>query len=383
MKIVINALHARRGGGITYILNLFEGMGNPEGCEFVILTSNSFKYSNLPNCRHLIVNWPTENPLLRSVWERFVLPSMLRRLKADILFCPGGLINLKVPAGCKSVTMFRNMLPFDPVQYRKYGLSFQYLRNLLLKRLMLKSMRQADLVIFVSNFARNVIKQELGSHLKRSPVIPHGLNQRFKTAGSTGAARPDWLPKKEYLLYVSHFEVYKGQQELVEGYHILRQQRQTEEKLVLIGKNDNRYGQETIRMIHSLGLQDEILTPGIIDYWQLPGIYHHAKLNIFASSCENCPNILLEVLGAGRPVLVSDRPPMPEFGKDAVVYFDPSSPTDIAEKVMLIIDDQKAKETMSDAARQLSEYYSWKETVARTLKEIKKLSESNPTVSTQ
>jgi len=40
MKIVINALHARRGGGITYILNLFEGMGNPEGCEFVILESS-------------------------------------------------------------------------------------------------------------------------------------------------------------------------------------------------------------------------------------------------------------------------------------------------------------------------------------------------------
>ena len=81
---------------------------------------------------------------------------------------------------------------------------------------------------------------------------------------------------------------------------------------------------------------------GSMAHHALPSLYRHALINIFASECENCPNIMLEALASGRPLLASCREPMPEFGGDAAIYFDPSSPVELAEKLQSIIDDPVA-----------------------------------------
>ena len=51
--------------------------------------------------------------------------------------------------------------------------------------------------------------------------------------------------------------------------------------------------------------------------------YLDADLGLFASSCENMPNILLETMGAGLPIACSNRQPMPEILKNGGEYFDP------------------------------------------------------------
>ena len=373
MRIAINALSARKGGGITYLMNLFEGFGDNKEAEFFVLTSNSIQFSDRSNVKHVKARWPTINPLTRSLWESIFLPIYLRKIKADILFCPGGTINLKAPAGCKTVTMFRNMLPFDPVQRKKYGLSFQRLRNFLLNRLMRKSMSRADMVIFLSEHVRNQIMLQINGTLTKTVVIPHGLHNRFKTADSNNIKRPEWLPECEYLLYVSIFDVYKNQLEVVRGYSKLKQFRQTEEKLVLVGEHLNRYGQRVKDEINRLDLQRSVLLPGAIPYQALPNVYKHAKLIIFASECENCPNILIEALGSGKPLLVSNRQPMPEFGRDAVKYFNPALPEDLANKIYSIIDDQVILDKLSEKVRVLAQSYDWGKTADLTLEVFKKL----------
>ena len=158
-------------------------------------------------------------------------------------------------------------------------------------------MTHADLVIFISDYARELIWKQLNGTLKRTVVIPHGLHNRFKTAGFTDIYRPAWLPSVDYILYVSIFDVYKNQLEVVRGYNILKHLRPTDEKLILVGEHHTRYGQRVKEEIRKLGLQDDIILPGAIPYCDLPNVYKHAKLNIFASECENCPNILMEALG--------------------------------------------------------------------------------------
>ena len=48
-----------------------------------------------------------------------------------------------------------------------------------------------------------------------------------------------------------------------------------------------------------------------------------ANLFVFASSCENMPNTLVEAMAIGLPIACSDRGPMPEVLRDGGVYFDP------------------------------------------------------------
>jgi glycosyltransferase involved in cell wall biosynthesis len=373
MKIVINALSARRGGGQTYLINLLQNIDIYNGNKICILAPDSLKIPHHPKIERIRVNWPTENPLVRAFWERYCLPSLLKRLNAGILFCPGGLINTPVSDDYKTVIMFRNMIPFDRAQRAKYPYGLTRIRNWILERIILRSMLKADLVIFVSDFAKQIINKLTGFKLKNAVTIPHGINNIFKVSKKKIADRPKWLPKEEYLLYVSTFDVYKNQLEVVKAYDLLKKRRKTTEKLVLAGHNKSAYGQKIIREIFKLGLQNDIILPGEVTYTELPSVYYFAKLNIFASECENCPNILLEALGAGRPLIVSNRPPMPEFGGSSVQYFESSSAFDLADKISSIIDDHNEMNKMSLKAIERSNRYNWSKTASQTWEAIEKL----------
>jgi len=366
MKIVINALSARRGGGQTYLTNLLQNMNGFNGDKIFVLAPNSLQIPSHPKIERIRVNWPTENPLLRTIWESFLLPRLLIKKHADILFCPGGMINTPVFGDYKTVTMFRNMIPFDMVQKAKYPYGLMRIRNWILEHIMLKSMLKADLVIFISEFARQLINNRTGFKLKNVVTIPHGINNIFKISEEKKPNRPKWLPEEEYLLYVSIFDMYKNQLEVVKAYHLFKKRRKTIEKLVLAGHNKSAYGKKVLHEIYRLGLQNDIISPGEVNYTELPGAYYYAKLNIFASECENCPNILLEALGAGRPLLVSDKQPMPEFGGDAAVYFDASSSADLADKISLIIDNDIEIKKMSLKAIKRSHQYDWHNTASKT-----------------
>jgi glycosyltransferase involved in cell wall biosynthesis len=373
LKVVINAFSARRGGGQTYLINLLNELENFGELDVYIFAPDSLELPDFPNLNRLQTNWPTTNPLLRVLWEKFGLPSQLAAIGAEVLFCPGGLINTPKIAGCKTVTMFRNMIPFDLSVRKKYSLGYMRFRNWQLERTMMKSMKKADLVIFISEFARNIIQGKAGEKNIMGVTIPHGLSGHFKIAAGTLLPRPQWLPRSEYLLYVSIFDVYKSQLEVVRAYHQLKLSRNTPEKLILAGYNDSSCGGEVRQEISRLGLVDSVILSGNIPYLELPAVYQYAKINIFASTCENCPNILLEAMGAGRPTLVSEYQPMPEFGGDAVTYFDPKSPMDLAEKLAAIIDCPDTLDAMAVNARNQSLLFDWKKTAVLTWDAIGKL----------
>jgi glycosyltransferase involved in cell wall biosynthesis len=270
--------------------------------------------------------------------------------------------------------MFRNMIPFDRVQRSRYPLGYMRVRNWLLEREMLRSMLQADLVIFVSKFARNVIEQRVPGRIKRGVVIPHGVGPQF-SVGNAQAPRPPWLPVGRYLLYVSTFDVYKAQLEVVRGFSLLKARRRGNEKLVLVGsdKQNPSYSERVRSEIRKLRLADDVVIAGLVPYQDLPGVYQNALINVFAAESENCPNILLEAMAAGRPVVSSCLDPMPEFGGDAAVYFDPRVPGDFADKVAGLIDDPAALQMLGRRAAERALRYDWENAACTTWQELVEL----------
>ena len=145
-------------GARPYIKKLIEHLKYDRNYSVIAI---AFKKSSLKIPREdvekIVINWPVENQLLRTLWEILILPLLMKKLKIDLLFCPGGVISNFMPKNIKSATMFRNMTPFDEEQTRKntiFGL--KKMRNIILKKVMLRSMQKADLVIFISQFARQV-----------------------------------------------------------------------------------------------------------------------------------------------------------------------------------------------------------------------------------
>ena len=98
---------------------------------------------------------------------------------------------------------------------------------------------------------------------------------------------------------------------------------------------------------------------GSVPYSSLPEFYHQADIAVFASSCENMPNILLEAMAAGLPIACSSRGTMPSVLGDAGTYFDPEQPREIADALALLIGNRKMRETYAHDAYQRSQVYSW------------------------
>lgn len=367
MKIVINAYSARLGGGQTYLKNLLARLPAASDLEVLVFAPASLILPNEPRIRRVVSAWPTTNPLLRAIWERFALPSFLRRERADVLFCPGGVVATKVPAGCKVVTMFRNMIPFDAALVKKMPWGLQRIRNLMLRRVLLRSMSEADLTIFISEHARALIEQ--CAPIPNAVTIPHGISETFRPTAQA-LELPRRAPGGRFLLYVSRFDIYKHHREVVEAFHAMPDALKHGLSLVFIGESDMPEAAHVKELISQYGLDEKVVILGAVPYEELPSWYAHATAVLFASSCENCPNILLEAMAAGRPVISSNVMPMPEFGGEHIGYFSPFDPDDIRRELVELLGNPVYGEQLGHAALVQSRRYDWANTADKTWSKI-------------
>lgn len=365
VHIVINGLSALIGGGQTYLINLLKYAQEFEGVKVTVLAPPQLA-EKLRNPGVEILTFPkaSRGLIQRTLWEFFTLPRLLHKLKANVVYFPGGTITTLVPQGMKSAVAFRNMLPFSHEERQRYPLGAKRTRLWFLRFWQLSSFQRASLVIFISKYAKSVIDGVAPNRRGQDVVIPHGLGEQFRRNEKV-LSKPSYLPA-EYVLYVSILNPYKAQLEVIEAWAQLRTTRSTPEKLVLVGEEFPTYGKQVRERIVALGLEQEVLYLGKVEYRDLPAVYQNAKANIFASSCENCPNILLEALGSGTPVLSSNYQPMPEFAEDAAVYFNPYKPDELAQVLTRVLDDPATMMDLASRALKQSYCFDWRVSANQT-----------------
>lgn len=375
MRLAINLLSVLQGGGQIYISKILRYAKDFPDIKIYAFAPPQFAdLFSYPEIEIIPCSVPSKSTLHRIFWERWRLPKLLKELKIDLVFCPGGTINFSPPKGCLTAVTFQNMLIFNAVEMRKYPLfSYMRVRLELLKRISINSFKKANLVIFISNYAKKVIDEIVPIRKGVSIVISHGLDDVFRTFGRDDIPRSIFLPDGDYFLYASLLHDYKAHVEVVHAYHILCQKRSTDEKLLFVGPEYPPYGRLVRKKIEQLGLKDKVIIVGKIPYADMPSLYHYAKANIFASTCENCPNIVLESLGSGRPLFLSNRPPMSEFAKDSAIYFDPYNPNMLAQLISEVIDDNDRINKLGHAAYLNSLNYSWEDVANKTFQMILEL----------
>ncbi len=370
--LVINGVSARRGGGQTNLINLMNYL--PEYDCRVIFILNSSNVELFDKYKSEQINtyeakFASKSIFHRIYWEKFILPKKLKDWDADIYYAPGGTMTVNVPKKCEAITTLQNMLPFDDVERKRFPL-FSYLRYklLLLKFVFLKSYKLSDKVIFISRYSRDIIKQYIPNIENKSTIIPLGISESFLNADEIYNL-PNNIKMDNFYLYVSNLDYYKAQKELIYSWKKLIDGG-FNGQLVLAGPNVSQYGNEVLDLIKELKLKDDVIYLGSIDYSKLPSLYKMSKALIFASSCECCPNILLEMLSFGKPIFCSNKEPMPEFGEDGVIYFDPYSEISLFDNIKETLNNPNILNTKSIQASILSKKYSQNDTIKKNIEYI-------------
>ncbi len=373
--IVINALSAKRGGGKTYIENFISNINVHQNLKISLLIYRDHDLNiDNPSISVICFRKIFKNPFILYLWESLFLKKFLINLGAEIYFVPGGLVtNSLKNLNIKTVTMFRNMIPFDKKQRKKWPFGYMKLRNQLLNSALSKSMVIADLVIFISKYGQKVILEDEKLKIKKHTIINHGVSNKFRTKSEDCSRKLKKLFQKEYILYPSIIDVYKSQKELVHAYSLLHKRGIKLPNLYLVGQEYGSYAKEVRLLINNKNLDNKIFIIGEINYKYIPYIYQNSKFIIYASESENCPNILLESMAASKAIICSSNEPMPEFGKDSVLYFNPNDIDDLANKILLLLGDSLLTKKLETSAFNSSKFYDWKLTVQKTVDQIMKL----------
>lgn len=95
--------------------------------------------------------------------------------------------------------------------------------------------------------------------------------------------------------------------------------------------------------------------------------YRRASVFVMPSLFENCPYTLLEAMACGRAIVATRAHGMQEIIVDGMsgLLFEPSNPTDLAEKVILLLRDPELRQRLGAAARTaVTERYTMEEAAA-------------------
>ena len=153
--------------------------------------------------------------------------------------------------------------------------------------------------------------------------------------------------------------MYKHQWVVVEAISILRKNG-FDLKLSLVGGGKGLAQKLLWDSIANLDPRGEFIEQvDFLPQVELPTHLARADLFIFASSCENMPNTLVEAMAVGLPIACSNRGPMPEVLADGGVYFDPYNAISIANAVKQIIESPLLRLKIAQRAKNLSTQYSW------------------------
>ena len=134
MRLGVDASNIRDGGGVTHVACILADADPPaHGISPVTVWTSTKTAAQLPQRPWLRVEIPKalDGALPRRIaWQCFELRKAARAA-CDLLWVPGG---NAIGGFHPFVAMCRNMLPFEPAERRRYGLSAMGLRIDLLTR---------------------------------------------------------------------------------------------------------------------------------------------------------------------------------------------------------------------------------------------------------
>lgn len=336
IRVVVNGLHAKTGGGVTYLRSVVPLLAADPRFELhLLLHVDQYELFAQLDERvrlHLFTFRPGMVTLL--LWEQLALPILLRAMGADVTFSPANFGPLMAP---NSVNLLRNSLAVVRGEARAgkriywMGLAIATVLSTLCSRR----------TIAVSSYALRALTFGLPARVRRKiTVVHHGVSPLYSPAEAE-------VPREEFFLVVADIYIQKNLHTLVEAVARLKA-KHPKVRIRIAGRIvDEDYYAQIEGKIRSSGLHDVFEFLGPVDQVYLVDLYRRCLALVFPSTVETFGNPLVEAMACGTPIASSNAAAMPEILGDACLYFNPLNADSIAESLEKLIQDSGQRERLS------------------------------------
>ncbi len=365
MKVLIEAISARRGGIATYTGNLIE-MLKRSGVEVVAALPSPAADQELDVSLRLRAD--TYGPLRRVAWSQLSWRRIVRQVNPDILFSSAnfGLLNSPVP----QILLLREGGLFDPFYLSnvapEQGAASAVLRHFR-RRLMLASAQHADHVLVPSAAMLELLMQWRPELATKCTVNPYGtLSTLFHPQTEPRPWRADGTLR---LIYVSVYYPHKNSAVLCTALEWLRAQGEEVHATVTMDPEETEIpGGSLDRYALTHAQRAGAVSLGHRNYEDLPALYGSHDVFVFPSVSETFGHPMVEAMASGLPVIAADTPVNREVCGDAALYFSPFSRSQLVARIRELDADAALRDRLRAAALLMVRHsYEWNMHVERLL----------------
>ncbi|MCS7257874.1 MAG: glycosyltransferase family 4 protein [candidate division WOR-3 bacterium] len=364
MRIGIDASVLRtppRGVGV-YLSNLLARFSSLAPNDEFFLYTPSKLYIDFKHNNYIIkLGKPPLNLLGGTLWLK--INSALRR-NADnlsVFFSPAHILP-PLPQRIKTVLTVHDLVA---ILYPETMANY----NRLVHRIYFKqSIIRAHKIIAVSEWTKKLLCEYFSLQPEKISVIYEGYDESFRV-----------YPKSEIQFYLRQLNITEpyilsvGTIEPRKNYPcLIRAFKKFSSTFMLVIAGKHGWKTDSVMdLIKQLGLKHRVRILGYVSPDKLPYLYNGAEIFVIPSLYEGFGLPLLEAMACGLPIVASKSSSFPEIGGDACLYFDPSDPTDLAEKMDLILSNSVLKEKLMKKAQNRAREFSWESCAQKTLAVLK------------
>lgn len=373
MIIFIDATNLGIGGGITHLKELlYIYISNKWKFRIIVLAQKKV-ISKLPvdssiqYNTHKLLN---KSLIHRLIFQLFVIDKLIPN-KSIVFSISGDYLGKYKPV----VGMSQNMLLYERNNWKEIKQLKEIFRFWLNFNKQRYSFKNSTGIIFLSKFAEGYISKQLNIKNKQTTVIHHGISARFQGKVEPLRLMDDYSFEKPFkLLYVSTVHTYKHQWNVVKAVSNLRSKGYAIAIDLVGGVIFEPAGQLLLDTINIIDPQRRFINyHEHIPYEEIDSYYKSTDGIVFASTCENMPNILIESMASGKPIACSKKQPMPEFLKKNGFYFDAYNIDSIANAIEELLLNPTKRQEMAQNNLEEVKKYSWAKTADQTFKFIEQI----------
>lgn len=375
LKLFLNAVSAKAGGGVTYIGPFLKHAARlrPDWLFVALLPARTIaEIQPVPNNVRLEATEIGFAPWWRRLWwDQISLRRLLREERPDALYSTAnfGMVSCPIP----QILLVRNALYFSASFNERFlgRYAFSDLASFLLRRrLIVRSVRSADVVMTPTAAMLDELRHYVEVSDDRALVNPYGQDP----SGNPGAPVVGSMDSPVRLLYVSYYREHKNLTTLLKALRELGSSGRREYKLITTLNPEEG---EAIAAITSAEDRALVNDPAIRPALEIRGpcsptaalrLYEQCDLFVFPSMVESFGFPLVEAMARGLPIIASDTPVNREVCGEAAVYFPLFDFKELAAEIERVSGDLSLRVKLAKAsAARVRAVFSWDTHVRRIL----------------
>lgn len=252
----------------------------------------------------------------RLIWQEVYLPRQLRRIAPDIFWGPAQRLPLRLPRSIPAYVTIHDLA------YRQSSVPMRWLERQLDRFLIPRAVKRATAVVAPSHHTATSLAKAFADIYTPVVTIHPGAGQRQSPQQRSNLRR--FAIAGAYILFAGDLAPRNNLDRLIRAYAALPEALRDKADLVIAGiTGGGTHGLgETIA---TLGLGDKIKLIVPVDDRDLARLHAHCEFFVMPSLDGGHVLPLIDAMGHGRPVLVSNTTSLAEIAGSAAILVEPHS----------------------------------------------------------